>query len=239
MNEQASSKKRFRVVNSGILGLTIVDTEGEFSSLTPVADDFAKMNRLCDLLNRPVTEPATLPTDLRSYFVVRSTVVEGYPEACYLDFKVGVQQFHIGPEYCEDRAQAEWFIDMLCKAFTVVIDAVQPTPPPPSSQDDTIKSLCDRIERIDQIAHDTAVAAEDRVRQIQEWSAGFMPVPGQPPFPWTFSVRITSDAAILIACRNTGEQGAFTVPRSSMRAEVLAMLRDDLRSVSTKIPGQP
>lgn len=44
---------------------------------------------------------------------------------------------------------------------------------------DTITSLCDRIDRICNIAHDTSKSAEDRIREIQEWSEGFAQLTAQ------------------------------------------------------------
>lgn len=45
-------------------------------------------------------------------------------------------------------------------------------------QSGTIKSLCDRLDFINNICHDAVMQDDEKVRQIEEWSAGFMPVPG-------------------------------------------------------------
>jgi hypothetical protein len=69
------------------------------------------------------------PVDLKRYFQVSSVAVADEPKACRLDFHVGVQTIPIGPEYCDDRDHADWWIDMICKALQNVIAAAS-TPPP-------------------------------------------------------------------------------------------------------------
>lgn len=44
----------------------------------------------------------------------------------------------------------------------------------------TITELCDRLDRIDRIAHDTMLKATERLRQIMECSGGFAKIPGGP-----------------------------------------------------------
>lgn len=41
----------------------------------------------------------------------------------------------------------------------------------------TITSLCDRLDKINLIAHDRNTHPSARLKQIREWSAGFMPIP--------------------------------------------------------------
>jgi hypothetical protein len=62
-------------------------------------------------------------SDLRQYFVVMPVVVADEPNACRIEFKVGNQMFRFGPEYCEDREHAEWFVDMAIKALQAVTAA--------------------------------------------------------------------------------------------------------------------
>lgn len=40
-----------------------------------------------------------------------------------------------------------------------------------------IRGLCDRLDRIDNIAHDDVMQHDEKVRQISEWSGGFSPLP--------------------------------------------------------------
>lgn len=50
----------------------------------------------------------------------------------------------------------------------------------------TIKSLCDRLERINRICHEDLLSAE-KLQQVEEWSAGFMQIPegpGEEDGPW-------------------------------------------------------
>jgi len=61
--------------------------------------------------------PDSLKTYLRQYFHIRPVVIEGEPEAQRLDFTVGVQTIRVGPEYCENKEHAEWFIDMIIHAM--------------------------------------------------------------------------------------------------------------------------
>lgn len=42
-----------------------------------------------------------------------------------------------------------------------------------------IRGLCDRLDRIDGIAHADALPADEKVRQIAEWSGGFSTLPSQ------------------------------------------------------------
>lgn len=80
------------------------------------------------LLGAALEPPPEHQRDLRRYFNVLPCVVDGEPDACRIDFHVGVQTFMFGPEYCENRDQAEWFIGMGVKALQNVIAAF--TPPP-------------------------------------------------------------------------------------------------------------
>lgn len=50
-------------------------------------------------------------------------------------------------------------------------------PPPDDDRDAKIRSLCDRLDRINRLCHDET-ALRESFRQIEEWSAGFAPVPG-------------------------------------------------------------
>ena len=59
---------------------------------------------------------------LRSYFVVMSVVVADEPNACRIMFKVGNQYFNFGPDYCEDREHAEWFVDMATTALCKLLE---------------------------------------------------------------------------------------------------------------------
>lgn len=54
-------------------------------------------------------------------------------------------------------------------------------PPPSDYQDETITSLCDRLLKINNICHDRTLRREERLRQVEEWSAGFMHPPGSGP----------------------------------------------------------
>lgn len=45
------------------------------------------------------------------------------------------------------------------------------------SRDDTVTSLCDRIERISKICHDPTLSQAQKLRQVDEWAVGFMKVP--------------------------------------------------------------
>jgi hypothetical protein len=80
------------------------------------------------LVNRTAPEPRV---DLKRYFQVKSVAVADEPKACRLDFHVGVQTIPIGPEYCEDRDHADWWIDVICKALQNVIAACSAPPPAP------------------------------------------------------------------------------------------------------------
>lgn len=62
---------------------------------------------------------------LRRYFVVMPVVVEGEPDAQRIQFKVGNQMFNFGPDYCEDREHAEWFVSMACAALRNLISEVR------------------------------------------------------------------------------------------------------------------
>ena len=62
---------------------------------------------------------------LRSYFVVMPIVVEGEPNACRIEFKVGNQMFRFGPDYVEDREHAEWFVDMATTALCKLLEEQQ------------------------------------------------------------------------------------------------------------------
>lgn len=48
----------------------------------------------------------------------------------------------------------------------------------PSQENDTITSLCDRLDRIHLIALDRSLHPSMRLEQIREWSGGFARVPG-------------------------------------------------------------
>ncbi len=43
---------------------------------------------------------------------------------------------------------------------------------------ESITSLCDRLDRIHNICHNRTMQPEEKVRQIEEWSGGFMPIGG-------------------------------------------------------------
>lgn len=45
------------------------------------------------------------------------------------------------------------------------------------SDAETITGLCDRLERINKTCHNISLSAEDKVKQAEEWSAGFAPIP--------------------------------------------------------------
>lgn len=63
--------------------------------------------------------------ELRRYFVVMPVVVADEPNACRIEFKVGNQMFRFGPEYCEDREHAEWYVSMACTALRNLISEVR------------------------------------------------------------------------------------------------------------------
>lgn len=63
--------------------------------------------------------------ELRRYFVVMPVVVQDEPNACRIEFKVGNQMFRFGPDYCEDWAQAEWYVSMACHALRNLISEVR------------------------------------------------------------------------------------------------------------------
>lgn len=60
MSDHPTSKKRFCVAQDDIMGMFILDGEGEFSRLSPVVDDRARLQKLCDMLNRASVEPSVV-----------------------------------------------------------------------------------------------------------------------------------------------------------------------------------
>lgn len=65
--------------------------------------------------------PSEKHDDLRKYFVVMPVVVQDEPNACRIEFKIGNQMFRFGPDYCDDREHAEWFVSMACEALRTLI----------------------------------------------------------------------------------------------------------------------
>lgn len=54
---------------------------------------------------------------LRQYFRIRPVIEDGEPDAQRIEFHVGNQTFNFGPEYCESKEHAEWFVSMAIKAM--------------------------------------------------------------------------------------------------------------------------
>lgn len=81
-------------------------------------------------------------------------------------------------DWCKKRGYAPAGYDDL---FAIVGEARAAQPPPSDCQDETITSLCDRLLKINNICHDRTLRREERLRQVEEWSAGFMHPPGSGP----------------------------------------------------------
>lgn len=102
---------------------------------------------------------------------------------------------------------------------------VQELQQPIDHRDTTITALCDRIERIFCICIDVDLPQPERIKQIQEWSAGFMRLPSAPKL--TNELEAAPDAwmaedgrVITRAAKETGMRvsaaasasKAFTIP---------------------------
>lgn len=65
----------------------------------------------------PASLASKTESPLKRYFRIRPVVVQDEPHAQRIEFHVGNQTFSVGPEYCEDVEQAEWFVNMLIYAM--------------------------------------------------------------------------------------------------------------------------
>jgi len=119
---------------------------------------------------------------LRKYFVIQPCTVEGESDACSVRFKVDNQEFMVGPDYCEDRNQAEWYVSMLCVALQNLMDAVRPAPEPQASPyRDALATIRDRL-RGDPADFETAIGNLSEVYTIANNTlfANNEPWPSQP-----------------------------------------------------------
>lgn len=62
----------------------------------------------------------------RDHTVIRPVVMEGYPEARHVYFKVGPQSFCVTPHGCETQEEAEWMQGQLAIALANLLSPEQP-----------------------------------------------------------------------------------------------------------------